>query len=448
MLTRKEIENSATTWAERNPGLTLPEGKPYRLIDADGLYVLVRPSGAKVFEYRYQAKGKLVPMILGTFPKMTLAEAREERDRLKQQRREGSDPRVARKTAREVQMEELHAARSRAFRAAELTAVTQRTAEASALTVQRLSELWIASDPGGWNFDTRSNVENQLANHLYPVLGDKPAHEVEPHHVLGLLVGMFKAGYIDTARRIKQRLEAMYDWGILEHKLERNPVQPLKREFTKRLGVARRTTAVERHACVDPHDKQAIAALLRAMRGYQGTPSTRTLMWLLALTAVRTHEARHATWAEFDLDKATWTIPAERMKQVGSTPRTKPHVVPLPKQAVAMLRDLKTYAKGDLVFTHPRKADRPASENAVLSVLSELGYKGRMTGHGFRTLFSTLCNEADRTNKDLVEASLAHKDPDEVRGTYNLATWVTMRRELMQWYANELERLEKGALTA
>jgi hypothetical protein len=446
-----------------------PKPSRYRLFDGDGLYVVVRSSGSKAWEYRYQDNNRLRVVILGAAEgsdAIGIAAARAERDRLKVARRAGADVRLvvraerADPVMRNARIADAPRARHAAAERANYangTAIAppakrpngKPPAHASfGMTVRQMCDAWVASDPNGWNDGTLARVANDFTNHVYPVVGDRDVATIESADVLRLLAGIIAAGRVETARKIKQRLQSAFNWAVLAYDLPRNPVAPLAQEFTKRLKAARRVNPETSMPCVDA---AGVPALLAAMRRYTGTPHTRTLMYLLSWSVVRTTEARLATWSEFEFsgdDACVWTIPAARMKQVGSA--REPHVVALPRQAVAMLLDLRELTGNgpkSFVFAHPRKSDRPCSENAVLAALAEMGYSGRHSGHGFRTMFSTHCNEAQK-NKDLVEACLAHGEPDKVRGAYNRATWNAARADLLQWYADELERLEtagKGA---
>lgn len=440
----------------------LPRPNRYRLADGGSLYLVVRPTGSKSWEYRYKdGGGKAIrAVVIGTVDDVSISEARIERDRLRDIRRTHADVRVALKAERIKNADAdratiaadaartADATRKRAQRAAAIpvaaplgNGVHAPRFDACGITMRVLCDAWVASDPNAWAADTAARVVNDFTNHVYPVIGDYDAAIIEPRDVLALLTGIMAAGHCETARKVKQRLAAVFNWAALAHNLPRNPVSPLAQEFTKRYNAARRATPESSHACVDiPGD---VPALLQAMRRYKGTSVTRSLAWVLAYTAVRTDEARSATWSEIDLKAGVWTIPAARMKQVPGGTRSA-HVVALSTQAAAVFRALKKET-GTLpfVFAHVKKPDRPCSENAVLAMLAELGYFGRMTGHGYRTMFSTLANEAGKT-PDVIEACLAHKDPDKIRGTYNRAQWSAMRADLLQWYADTLDAMEKG----
>ena len=416
--------------------------------------MFTRP-GAKSWEFRYKRDGsKPKPRIIGPFGtgpgQWAPRAARVERDRLKGLIAAGLDPKTEKKINAEEQREKLAAKKV----AAAERKVTQLQAEAEAarqaLTVQIVAEAWIADMRPHWTDRHVEQVVQSLADHVYPVIGDKPVESVEPAAVLDLLGGMLADGKVETARRVRQRLDAVFEYAGLRHKLPSNPVVVAKREISKRVKAARKANPEKNFPCVPVAE---VPQLLRAMRSYVGTPTTRALLWFVALTACSTGEARFATWDEISLDgdDPHWLIPARRMKA------GREHRVPLAPVVVELLRGLQAATgRRAFVFPHPRRDDRPASENAILYVLAALGYKDRMTGHGFRSLFSTLANGSRQHDEDVIEAALAHGDEDAIRAAYNRSQrgderkaladlYGDARRRLANWYADELARLEAGA---
>jgi len=269
-----------------------------------------------------------------------------------------------------------------------------------------------------------------------PEIGGKPIASVDPGDILGLLDKLIADGKIESARRVRQRLDAVFEYVGLKYKIMTNPVAIAKREINKRVRAASRTNPAKNYPCVPSSEAPQ---LLKAMRAYVGTPVTRSLMWFVAMTACRTGEARYATWDEFNFEDAIWTIPAKRMKA------RREHIVPLAKPVIALLTILKKVTGSkSFVFAHPRRDDRPASENAILFALAAMGYKDRMTGHGFRQMFSTMANESGLWRPDVIETSLAHAEDNAVRLAYNKAAYLDERRRLMNWWCEELARLEAG----
>jgi integrase len=407
-----------------------PQAKRYRLADGGSLFVVVHPSGSKSFEFRYRRGGKLHAIVLGQCDRMGLRAARDERDRLRVTLADGLNPIAQRRIAAEEERAKLEAARTAA-------AARKAAAKRDGLTVRKVADAWVKDTRATWTAKHADQIEQSLRDHVYPEIGDRPMASVEAVHILNLLDKLLADGKTETARRVRQRLDAVWEYAGLRHAVLTNPIAIAKREINKRVKAANKASPPINFPCIPQGE---VPQLLRAMRSYVGTTVTRSLLWFVALTGCRTGEARYATWEEFDLDVGIWTIPAARMKA------RRQHVVPLAPSAVGLLGELKKNAGGrSFVFPHPRRVDRPASENAILYALAAIGYKDRMTGHGFRQLFSTLANETGTWRADVIEAALAHKEVDDVRAAYNKAAYMDERRRLMHRWAEELARLEAGA---
>ena len=406
-----------------------PRSKTYRLNDGGSLFVVVQPSGSKSFEYRYRREGRLRAIVLGSCEHMGLKEARDERDRLRGKLKDGLDPLAQRRIAAEEQRAKLSVVKA-------VATARRAKAKLEALTLRVVAESWVTDTRTHWTAKHTDQVEQSLRDHVYAELGTKPVGDIEPGDILDLLDKLLAAGKVETARRVRQRLDAMFEYAGLKHKITSNPVAVAKREISKRVKAANKANPAMNFPCVPPTE---VPQLLRAMRAYIGTPITRSLLWFVAMTACRTGEARYAVWSEFNLVDGLWTIPATRMKA------GREHVVPLAPPVVALLTELKRVSGArSFVFAHPRRDDHPASENAILYALAAIGYKDRMTGHGFRQLFSTLANESGLWRPDVIEAALAHKETDAVRLAYNKAAYLDERRRLMNWWCDELARLEAG----
>lgn len=428
MLTKPECDNAKG------------KASPYRLKDSQNLFLVIYPSARKSWEYRYQVDGKSYALIIGEYgdrkPALGPKAARVKRDAIATERTRGIDPVKAAKLQTEQQREQLEAAKAaRNARVAE-RARARLAKERGAVTVQTIAEKWIAANGPHWSPGHAHQCEQSLEDYVYPKIGTKHPEAVEPSHVLDLIGGMLADGMVETARRVRQRLDAVFEHGGLYYGFKANPVALAKRELSKRIKVAKSANP-EAHFPAVP--AKELPQLLRAMRAYVGTPVTRSLLWFVCLTACRTGEARGARWNEFDLDAGVWDIPAERMKGRRS------HCVYLAPATVALLRELKPHTRGlPWVFPHPLRNDKPVSENAALYALAAIGYKDRHSGHGFRSMFSTLANESGLHRPDVIESALAHKETNEVRAAYNAATYEDERRRLANWYADELARLEAG----
>jgi integrase len=418
-----------------------PKATIYRLKDSPNLFLVVYPSGRKSWEYRYQDKGLSKALILGAYgerrPALGPKAARQERDRISTDRAKGIDPVIASKLRAEEDRAALvakKAARERGI--AEKAAATLAKAKGG-ITVKAMAEEWIAANRPHWSRGHTHQIEQSLADHAYPKLGAMHPEKVEPAHILDLIGGMLADGLVETARRVRQRLDAVFERACLRYGFRSNPVALSKRELSKLFKVAAKANPEEHFPAVPVKD---IPQLLRAMRSYTGTPVTFSLLWFVCLTGCRTGEARGATWDEFDFKDGTWTIPAKRMKAA------RGHTVYLAPAVVDLLQALKPNTRGlPWVFPHPTRNDKPVSENAVLYALASIGFKDRHSGHGFRRMFSTLANDSGLFRGDVIEAALAHKEGDAVREAYNAATYQAERRRLAHWYPDELARLESAA---
>lgn len=408
-----------------------PRAKPYRISDGASLYLLIRPSGIKSWEFRYKRDGKIQAPVLGTYPSMGLRDARNARDTARAQINSGLSPIAQKKLAAEAE------------RKAIVEAKAKRKQERESRTVERLRvnnsltnvfEDWYAAYKASWTSKHANQVYQSITDHVLPKLGQRPVGEITPQEVLGCVRKLLDDGKAETASRVKQRLSAVFEYAVFQKMAMFDPVAQLNREFTKLRRVALKLNPKEHIAAVSVNE---FPELLRAMETYGGSPLTKALMWLIAYTALRTFEARFAEWQEFDFKARLWVIPAQRMKMKVN------HVVPLSDQAIKVLTDLRRLTgDGVLVFPNERKKEKPLSENAVLYALGALGYKDKMTGHGYRTVFSTYAHESGVWRSEVIEAALAHKDKNEIRDAYNRAEYLEERRRLMQWWADEIDRMK------
>ena len=296
--------------------------------------------------------------------------------------------------------------------------------------------LWAEHKDPVWSDRSRDQIIQHMDDYVVPKLGDKAVSDLKLADVLSVIDALIGDGKVETARRVRQRFCEMLDYADAHHHVSNNVVRLAAADLKDRFKRAHRDHPEKSHPTIPMAE---LPQLLRAMRTYVGTPVTRSLMWLITQTACRTGEARSAKWSEFRLDAGLWQIPAERMKA------GRCHTVYLSPAAVELLRELKKETgKRPFVFAHPLRDDRPCSENAVLVALAAIGYGGRMTGHGFRHLFSTAANECGLFRHDVIEAALAHGDEDAIRARYNRATYDAERRKLSEWWADTLDRAERG----
>lgn len=378
--------------------------KPQKLSDSLGLYLEVMPNGSKLWRLKYRLAGKEKRYAIGAYPAVPLAEARERRDEARKLIAAGTDPVQARKD------EQRHAALS------------------AENTFEGLANEWLAYNAPRWAKTTAYKAALYLRNDLISSIGRRPVAEITRPELVDLLRRIEARETFDVAKKCRQWLNQIFRFGLAKGLLQYNPATDLD-------VIAAATPAVKHHPFVPAIE---LPALLQSLGAYKGNILTKYAVRLLTLTAVRPGELRTAPWCEFDLENALWTIPAARMKM------RRPHLVPLPKQAVALLRELHAITGHfDLVFAGRNDPKRPMSENTINKCLADLGYKGRQTGHGFRHLLSTELNGRGY-NKDWIERQLAHGDNDEIRATYNHAHYLDQRRDMMQWWADHLQQLETG----
>lgn len=380
--------------------------KPVRLFDGGGLYLELAPNGGKWWRLKYRHAGKEKRLSLGVYPHVGLKKARERRDDAKKLLGNGVDP-SAQRQAHKV-----------------------ASAERAGNSFEAIAREWFASFSKKWAKGHADKIIRRLEVNVFPRLGARPIAEISSRDVLAVLRKIEDRKAIETAHRTKQNCSQVFRYAVATGRAERDPTAELRGALA---------AAGERHhpAIIEP---KAIGALLRAIDGFEGQPATKAALKLAPLVFVRPGELRRAEWAEFDLDSAEWRIPAARMKM------REQHIVPLSRQAVAVLRALQELTgKGRLVFPGARTNGRPMSENTLNAALRRLGYsKDEMVAHGFRTIASTHLNEQG-WHRDAVERQLAHAERDGVRAAYNFAEHLPERRRMMQAWADYLEGLARGA---
>lgn len=382
-----------------------PKARPYKLFDSQGLYLDVKPSGSKLWRFKYRLAGKEKLFAIGTYPEVSLSKARIERDAARTLVAAGVDP--------------VHDRKDR----------ERQNATNAENTFEALANEWLAYNAPRWAKTTAYKASLYLKNELIPGLGKRPIAKITRPELVEFLRGIEKRETFDVAKKCRQWLNQIFRFGLAKGLLDINPATDLD-------VVAAAAPRVQHHPFVPIAE---LPALLKALSEVRANVLTKSAVRLLMLTAVRPGELRNAPWSEFDLDNALWTIPPERMKM------RRPHLVPLPKQAVAILRELQPFTgRFEFVFAGRNDPKRPMSENTINKCLADMGYKGRQTGHGFRHMLSTELN-GKGYNKDWIERQLAHGDNDEIRATYNHAHYLDQRRGMMQWWADYLEQLETGS---
>jgi len=389
-----------------------PRDATYRMADGGGMFLEVRPDGARYWRQAYRFAGKQKLLALGVYPDTSLRQAREKRDAARKLIAAGTDPAEQRKG------EKLATSGSHRFDA--------------------VARAWMVKAAQGnakrppWSERYADRVRTTLEGDLFPVLGAVPVGQITAKMVRDALRPIEKRGALHSAVKAKGWAAAVMGYAVAEGLAERNPVADLPADVID-------TRPVKHHAAVT--DPAAVGKLLRDIRAYSGHYVTRCALELLPLVFTRPGELRNAEWCEFDLDGTTWEVPAGRMKQRAS------HVVPLSRQAVAILRQLHAVTgRGRLVFPSVRHADKPLSENTVNAALRGLGYDSdTVTGHGFRATARTLLAEQLGVRVDLIEHQLAHTVRDPLGRAYNRTEFVAERRKMMQRWADYLDQLATGA---
>jgi integrase len=389
-----------------------PQAKTVRLFDGSGLYLEVSPAGGKWWRWKYRFGGKETRISLGVYPDVTLKVARAKRDEARRQLAAGIDPGQARKA--------------------------EKLSQAGADSFEAIAREWHTKFAPGWVASHGDRILTRLEKDLFPWIGKRPIAEIKAPDLLAVLRRIESRGALETAHRAMQNCGQVFRYAVATGRAERDPTGDLR-------GALPAPKEKHHASIIDP---KRIGELLRAIDAYEGFFVTKCALRLAPLVFVRPGELRKAQWPEIDLGKAEWRIPAARMKM------REQHIVPLSQQAVAILRELEPLTNRVLptrpdspryVFPGGRSRERPMSENAVLAALRRMGYaKDEMTGHGFRSMASTLLHEQG-WNHQAIERQLAHAERNAVSAAYNFAEHLPERRKMMQAWADYLDGLKATA---
>lgn len=382
-----------------------PSSKEVKLFDGGGLFLLVTPTGGKLWHLKYRIDGKEKKLTLGAYPDVSLLEARHKRDHARALVANGVDPSNTKK--------------------AQKVADTQETE-----TFEVIAREWHAKFSPSWAASHGDKIIRRLELYVFPWLGTRPIKSITAPELLTALRRIEAKGTLETAHRTQQNCGQVFRYAVATGRAERDPSGDLR-------GAIPPASAKHMATITDPKE---IAGLLRSIDDYMGGIVTRCALQLAPLVFVRPGELRQAEWSEFNLDAADWRIPAEKMK-AGVL-----HIVPLSSQALEVLREIHPLTgHGRYVFPSPRTDSRPMSSNAILSALRRMGYaKDEMSGHGFRSMASTLLNEQG-WNRDAIERQLAHAERNSVRAAYNYAEFLPERKKMMQAWADYLDNLKSLA---
>jgi len=380
-----------------------PKAKPYKVGDFDGLYMTVTPTGSRLWHMKYRVAGREKRLSFGAYPAVSLAQARQLRDEARSLLAAGSDP-------GEIKQERKRADRERRG----ITFASQ--AEAFIDKARREGKAQATMDKTKWLLG--------MANDAF---GARPITDLTPTMILDCLRRVEAKGNYETARRLRSKIGAVFRYAVANGVAETDPTFALR-------GALIAPTVTPRAAILDPIE---LGGLMRAIDTFHGQVTTRIGLQLLALLVQRPGELRHATWDEFDTDGRIWSIPHERMKM------RRPHRVPLPKQALSLLEELRALTgSGTYLFPSLRSWQRPMSENTLNAALRRIGYSSEeMTAHGFRASFSTLANESGLWNPDAIERALAHVEGNSVRRAYARGEHWEERVRIADWWAGYLDEL-------
>lgn len=385
-----------------------PGEKPRKLYDTGGLYLVLRPDGARWWRWKYRRPftGKENALSLGTYPDVGLADARAKRDAARRLLASGVDPGEHRR--------------------AEKAAGKERAANSFEVVARE----WFAKQSSGWVKSHASRIELRLENDVFPWIGGRPVADIGARELLMTLNRVVDRGAVESAHRILQNCGQVFRYAIVTARADRNPAEDLR-------GALPPVKPTHRAAITQP---KRIGELLRAIDGYKGSIVTKCALKLAPHVFLRPGELRHAEWDEFDLEAAEWNIPAEKMKMRSA------HLVPLSTQAVTILREIEPLSgRGKYVFPSARTANRPISNNAVLAALRRMEFpKEEMSGHGFRAMARTVLDEVLNIRPDYIEYQLAHTVKDPNGRAYNRTAHLRERIEMMQEWSDYLDILKAG----
>lgn len=376
-----------------------PKAKTYRITDGGGLQLEITPTGSKLWRLRYYFYGKQQILSLGKYPTVPLAQARRKRDAVLIQIEAGKHP------AREKKLEKQHQA-NRNYK-----------------TFEKMTRKWFEVREKELDEKYFKQMVKLFEKHVFPEIGKMPFDEVTTPQIVIVLEKIGDRGTIETAKRIRQNIGQIFRYGIQRGARVDNPASHLNDILPEQKH--------KHHACVPI--SEAPALLLAIESCAEG--KSKTALQIAAHTFLRTSEIIAGEWSEIDWSKRQWVLPPERMKM------KRPHIVPLSKQVIAILKEQQKLTENKrFIFYSPASDSKHISNGTILMALRRMGYAGKMTGHGFRTLASTILNEK-RYHEDVIERQLAHAEEDEIRDAYNRAEYMEERTKMMQDYSDMLDTM-------
>lgn len=382
-----------------------PKEKPYKLSDGGGLYLEVATSGSRYWRLKYRYAGKEKRLAFGVYPEVSLAEARDKREAAKKVLAAGNDPgevKKAEKIAQKLGFEN---------------------------TFEAIAREWHQVRADRWSLRYREEIINTFEKDVFPYIGKRPIAEIKPMELLETLRRMEKRGALEKMRKVRQRCGEVFRHAIVTGRAEYNPAPDLATALA---------TPKKKHFPFLTAEE--LPHFLKDLAGYTGSIITKTATQIIMLTGVRTQELRFARWEDINFEKRLWEIPAEVMKM------KRPHIVPMSDQVIALFESLKPITGlYPLVFIGRNDRTKPISKESINQVIELLGYKGRLTGHGFRHTMSTILHE-EGFNSAWIETQLAHVDKNAIRGAYNHAQYLEGRQQMMQWYSDYIDSLSRNKL--
>jgi integrase len=378
--------------------------KPITLFDGGGLFLLITPTGGKLWRFKYRFDGKEKKIAFGSYPEISLLDARQRRDEARRQLANGFDPGEIRKVQKQASIQETE-------------------------TFEAIAREWHTRFFSTWSEGYAETLMSRLELYVFPWIGKRPITEIKVPELLSVLRRIESRGKLDTTQRVRIICGQVFRYAVITGRAERDPTTDLK-------GALPRPQKINRAAITEP---KKVGNLLRAIDSYQGSFVVQCALKLAPLVFVRPGELRHAEWEEIDLENAEWNIPGSKMKM------KEPHLVPLSKQAIEILTELKKLTGSGRYVFQGRTSQRPMSDNAILVALRIMGYpKEEMSGHGFRAMARTILDEVLQVRPDFIEHQLAHAVRDPNGRAYNRTAHLVERRKMMQQWADYLDGLKAG----
>lgn len=381
-----------------------PRDKDYKMFDGGGMFLLVKKDGSKYWRLKYRVSGKEKLLALGVFPQTTLKEAREKKEKARKLIENGQDPSAVKQEEKQQAIAEVKN------------------------TFENVAKEWHQNNIDNWTSDNATRIWRRLERNIIPTLGKKAVNEIKPSEILALIKVMEERGATYLSKKTVQTCAAVFRYAKACDMTVYNPAADLKD--------ALKPHTVKHHPTIDAKE---LPTFMKKLEGIPAAATNKMAVRLLLLTFLRQGELRKCKWEYIDFDKKEMTVPAEIMKMRDA------HIVPLAPQAIELLKEIHIFnGWSDYIFPAMHRRKNPyISENTINSIIHKMGYKGEMVAHGARSLASTILND-NGFKGDVVERQLAHKDKDQIRGIYNRAEYLPERHAMMDWWAQYLERAEKG----